>query len=290
MHVKDWIDNGIVTIGQLIEESGNFLSFDAFQERFGGVNTNFLTYLGIIEAIKRYKLMTGLEFSNEDNTNGCSKVWSCLKRGGTKYYYSLLLNKVVQPPCIKKWEEMFLNSTFNWEKIFQKPFKTTFDSQLRWFQLRVLHRRIPTKQFLCLCKISPTPLCPFCNNHEESILHMLWSCPLSQKFWSDLTALINLHCEHAVNFVCDEMLIVFGVSNRTSTDSVMDLLILLAKFYLYKNKMLNTAPNVKAFMRSLRNRYIIEKYRHTVNGQEEQAKFHINWLPYQNFLEICNGD
>ena len=287
LHLTEWIDRGIFTLGQLVDGRGNFMSFETFQQTFPGVTTNILLYLGIIEAIKKYKLKTRLEFSIEDSHLGYSKVWSFLKYGRTNLFNSLLI-KVTQPPCINKWKEIFVNSTLNWEKIFVKPFKTTLDNQLRWFQLRVLHRRIPTKRFLYLCKISDTPLCPFCNNQEETLIHMLWSCPLSQSFWSDLTTLIKNNCEHAVNFVCNETLVIFGMTNRILTDTVIDLILLLAKFYLYKSKLLNVAPNVKVFMKSLKNRYSIEKYRHAIRGQKESTTFHKNWLPYQAFLETTN--
>ena len=126
VHLKEWIDKGIIKIGQLVDDSGNFMSFENFQQKFPGVNTNFLVYIGIIEAIKRYKFATGLEFSREDDYNGCPKVWSCLKYGGTKIFYSLLINKVTQPPCKRKWEGLFLNNSFNWANFFLKLFPPLF--------------------------------------------------------------------------------------------------------------------------------------------------------------------
>ena len=289
VHLKEWIENGIISVGHLVNDSGNFLSFDDFKQKFPDVNTNFLIYQGVIEAIKRYKQKTGFDFNIEYSYSEGSKAWSYLKCGNTKLFYSLLANKEVQPPCIKKWEESYIDNSFNWKKLFLLPFTITLDNQLRWFQLRVLHRRIPTKRFLYHCKISESPLCSFCNNEEETIIHMLWSCPLSQKFWSDLSTLINEKCQNAVNFVFDEMLVIFGLSRRICTDSFMDFVLLFAKFYLYKNKIQNIAPNIKAFIISLKYRYVIEKNRQTVNGQQEFFKFCQNWLPYQALLESYNS-
>ena len=288
IHLKEWIENGITTLGQLVDDSGNFLSFEGFKHKFPGVNTNFLVYQGIIESIKKYKQTTGLVFSGEDYLSEGPKIWSYLRIGGTKSFYSMLTNNGVKPPCINKWEETYQNNDLNWEKIFLQPFTTTLDNQLRWFQLRVIHRRIPTKRFLYFCKISETPLCPFCDNQEESLIHMLWSCPLSIKFWTDLSTLINEKCQHTRNFAFNEILIIFGMSHQILTDSVMDFILLLAKFYLYKNKIQNIAPNIKAFVRSLKYRYNIEKYRHAVKGQQVISKFHRSWFPYQALLEAYN--
>ena len=53
IHLKEWIENDIITLGQLVNENGNFLSFESFKRKFPGVNTNFLIYQGVIEAIKK---------------------------------------------------------------------------------------------------------------------------------------------------------------------------------------------------------------------------------------------
>ena len=288
IHSKELIQSGIITVGHLMERNGNFLSYASFQNKYPGVRINFLEYRGIVEAIRKYKNLSELDFSNEDYENtesGCSKVWRYLKVGQTKNIYSILTNNSVKPPCIKKWENTFSINPSEWKKIFTKPFKTTSDCQLRWFQLRILYRIIPTRKYLFLCKIVETPLCLYCDGQEDSLVHMIWGCPVSQKFWSDLTSEIREKCEHVNNFVCSESLVIFGMTRQSKTDSVMDLIILMAKFYLYKSKLLNTAPSIVTFMRSLKLRYKVEKYRHTVNGQMKNSKFCTSWLPYQALIK-----
>ena len=46
------------------------------------------------------------------------------------------------------------------------------------------------------------------------------------------------------------------------TDKVLDLIVVLAKFYIYKCKWHETASSFKAFLRILTNRYTLERYLH----------------------------
>ena len=46
----DWVENGVFTLHDVSDVSGNFLPFERFQHRYG-INCNFLTYFQVISAI-----------------------------------------------------------------------------------------------------------------------------------------------------------------------------------------------------------------------------------------------
>lgn len=50
---SQWIKKGIFLINDLINDDGNFLSLENFQDKFN-VHTNFLTYNGLISAIPKH--------------------------------------------------------------------------------------------------------------------------------------------------------------------------------------------------------------------------------------------
>ena len=60
IYINQWFQKGIVHINDLITEDGNFLSFGKLQDLYK-VRTNFLTYHGIVEAIKRDIGIKGIE-------------------------------------------------------------------------------------------------------------------------------------------------------------------------------------------------------------------------------------
>ena len=45
----------------------------------------------------------------------------------------------------------------NWEKIFTRWFNSTADTQLKWFQTRLLHRVLPTNIYLLIIKVIYPP-------------------------------------------------------------------------------------------------------------------------------------
>jgi hypothetical protein len=78
--------------------------------------------------------------------------------------------------------------------------------------------------------------------------------------------LINDKCVHvngALSFT--EHLIIFGCDKNFRTDQVFDVIILLAKEYIYNCKMRKELPQIEVFLLMLKKRYAIEKYIAIVN-------------------------
>ena len=57
------------------------------------------------------------------------------------------------------------------------------------------------------------------------------------------------------------MLVIFGVEHNIITDGVMDLVVLLAKAYIYRSKTIQTVPTSSSLKYILYSRYLIEKTR-----------------------------
>ena len=64
-------------------------------------------------------------------------------------------------------------------------------------------------------------------------------------------------CTHLSYFDFSEELVLFGTKKTVETDVVMDLIILLAKFYLYKCKLQKSVPVLNAFINGIKTRYNI---------------------------------
>ena len=63
VYIKDWIDNGIVLIIQLLGPHGEYLNFNDFTNHFPHIQMIFLVYEGIITAIKKYPKKDSVELS-----------------------------------------------------------------------------------------------------------------------------------------------------------------------------------------------------------------------------------
>lgn len=81
------------------------------------------------------------------------------------------------------------NKTFTekeWEKISCFPFRITLSTKLRLFQYKITQRCLVTNINLFYYGIKDTKNCTFCNNHNETIIHLFWECHVVQRFWKQV--------------------------------------------------------------------------------------------------------
>ena len=283
VYVKEWCEAGILWIRHLVNLDGTFMNFQQFRLRYPTImRTNYLMYEGILNAVKLYRQRIDVNLTNTFK-NFHSKVWFCIGKGN-KFIQSMLLRSGATPTAITRWNENY--DDLCWPKIFTMCIKTTVDVQLRWFQLRILHRILPTEKYLHRCKIVESPLCNFCLHEPETLDHLFWKCEFTKQFWEALVVLIQEKCVHVHNLHFDEKLILFGISDQVRTDKGLDLLIVWSKFFIYKAKLSKTRPRIQTFLQTLKFRWNIEKYRSIVNGL--QAKFNEIWMPYLPLLDHIN--
>ena len=63
---------------------------------------------------------------------------------------------------------------------------------------------------------------------------------------------------------------------------ILDLCILIVKYNIFISKLHGTIPRLNASTRFLKNRAVLEKYYHTLNGRLN--KFHADWMLYSSLL------
>ena len=110
---------------------------------------------------------------------------------GNKSLQSVLAGSETIPAAVCRWNEQF--DELNWKTMFTRCFKSTSDTQLRWFQSRLLHGLLPTNRYLFIRKIIDSPLCTFCGEEEETNRLLFWRCQISQRFWSELEQFLHVN-------------------------------------------------------------------------------------------------
>ena len=155
------------------------------------------------------------------------------------------------------------------------------DMKLRWLQFRILHHILTTNRSVAKFNKNQDHRCTFCGAHSETIIHLMWECANVQNFWNDLSLLINRKCLHSHKFSFTKDLVIFGISNTIKTDKICDLIVLLAKFYIYRTKVQHNTLSIKAFKTELFKRFQIEKI---IN--KNSIIFRTDWAPY---LAIFQG-
>ena len=110
------------------------------------------------------------------------------------------------------------------------PFKYSIGSQLQWFQVRINHRLLPTKSYLHKIKVNDSPLCTTCNE-EETLIHMLWTCPQTKLFIQQIR---DLFMSKHINFIINEELYMFNIGRHYCEAELF--LLLQMKYYIFHVK------------------------------------------------------
>ena len=230
---NDWIENNVYQISNLLDGEGKLLTFVDFCNKFPFLNCNFLQYQGVIRAIQNYKNRLNIhqnENYKEQNPIALQHIFE-----GKRKINSVFEDHNFLAKNLVKWNLIFNN--IQWKNVFEKCQKTTIDCKLRWLQYRIIYRVVPTNRYLFIRKIKDESICEMCRKDEEDLKHMFYSCEFVSKFWDDLRKLLVDNCNHIVNLTLSEELVFFGTKENMYTDSVFDLILLLAKYYIYSLKL-----------------------------------------------------
>lgn len=145
-----------------------------------GIKTNFLNIASLKNSIKSFLLNLEVqkEASNPKPIHPHNIKIFCTQKKGTKDIYNILTAENIIPMSIGtiRWGKSFNMSETKWKKIFIFPFVHIKNSKLQWLQFRINNHILVTNSFLFKIGKVHSNICSFCQNNEETILHLLWEC------------------------------------------------------------------------------------------------------------------
>lgn len=109
--IKSWNDTGIRYVKDILKENGTFLDKHEL-ERKTGLTINFLTYLGVKNAVKKY--FNKLPF--KDDSLSIEYIFPIIPiylkhilkdSRGVRHIYSLFIRNTEKPSCNEKWCNIF---------------------------------------------------------------------------------------------------------------------------------------------------------------------------------------
>ena len=276
--IKSWHKKGVIHVNDLVKENGQFLSQNEFENRYN-TKTNFIQFQGIIHAIKDYARKHGIINFTKNLKMPFIPINIFLliksKKGG-KDFYSILNNNNDKPTSQPKWENTYNIEQETWKDIYVSPFNLPIGTKLQWFQVRINHRVLPTRKLLHKMKYVQNSTCNYCGE-EETISHLLWTCPESQSLIRQLTnCLINKN----VNLSFIEESFIFNIGNTYTTADLQ--LFIIIKHYMYATKCLNQPLSLIALLRKIKYIHCLEQ--HTATVKNCLDKFEEKWLKYRDFL------
>ena len=166
---KQWFDQGVTFISDLMNSNGKFLTFEEFQNKFE-IKANYLHYFQLIAAIPPDLKRKAFGSTVPDLLGATSEYCQMedrtivLNKFRCKHYYSLFIEKLVsEPSAVRAWKKLFSDLP-DWGDCFVNIYKSSKDNKIRQFTFKVVHRIITTKKELLEYKLACDDKCPFCLN------------------------------------------------------------------------------------------------------------------------------
>ena len=132
--------------------------------------------------------------------------------------------------------------------------------------------------------LEQSEMCQFCNINPEYITHLLFECTFAKQFWNKLTNILNTKCIYVKNLKFSKNLVILGSSNDHKSDRVLDLIIIMGKYYLYRCKVKECLPIVNHFIYDIYYIYKVEKYS-SRKSENKIKNFTNKWLNYENIFK-----
>ena len=254
-------NSGVKLIDDFVDRNGNVLSYGAFMQRHPFVRVNYLIYMGWGQAIpvewrrmlKFSCMLTEAERLQEPEieVNGKKVPLRLLKAS----YFNAALALQVKPTAQSRWEKDNVNFGDKWRNIYLVPYMVTTSTRLQSLQFKIIHRFFPTRRYLCVRKVTDNPFCSSCGI-VESLEHYFYECIEVVSFWTELQRALNakLPFREQVAFTCHEVL--FG---RLCGPDVINLIILVAKQFIARQKMREGLINFALFRHDLQKMFNMER-------------------------------
>ena len=135
-----------------------------------------------------------------------------------------------------------------WSKAYTLASKYTKSTWVTEFQIKFLHRRIATNDFLMKIR----PYCDFCGDGKEGLTHLLRFCPKLSSIWSSLVSeLISLkvlptHHKLNVSLALDLR------PDSSKSQHQINFTCHLARYYIWICKKRKWEPNLVGFLEQLK--------------------------------------
>lgn len=266
---KNWKEKGILKIRHLFNAKGDPLSHAELTAKYK-VKCDFLSLLKIRQCIPRNwkKELQNNKAISEDAEEIILKIDNkklnimSLK---CRDFYWLLINRMKHiPTCKIKWLEHFHKleqvDYDIWERIFKLAFSVTRETKIQSFQYRIIHRIIPCNKWLFNIKIRNSDQCNYCSETDD-LKHFFIHCEKVKDFWRSVFSWWNRISD--VKFKGGGEItecILFGFPGPEDIITVLNYIVLLAKFYIYKQRLFKENDvNQLDFLFMLKHRLMIEK-------------------------------
>ncbi len=242
------------------------MSFETFKAVFN-VKTNFLTYTGVVQAIKQFCKSLRLSNLNTFLQSPFSPfhIYHLNKqKTGSQYYYKILIKHICERNShFVKWEYILGHEINEQDRksINSIPFSCTKVTELQWFQYQLLHHILPTNCLLFKMGYVDSIKCSYCSKEIEDVTHLFWECKKVSSIWRDLERWISYKLQNPVTISKEDVL--FGYLSKNNNP--LNLVIILSKRIIFNFRKNKYPPAFQFIQKELAEFYKLTKYTSVIN-------------------------
>ena len=185
--------------------------------------------------------------------------------------YNVLNLNSISPTSNIKWNLKYNFNEETWKNIYTSTFQKPISTNLQWFQTRINHRILANKQFLYKIKRKSSHQCLYCPQ-EETLTHMLWSCPKTQSIINELKNWLFSNDPIEIT----EEAFLFNIGEKLNIAQIH--ILLETKYYIFYTKHLVSSLSITHLKNRLKKAYQVMESIAIKNNNLE--KFKKEWNPY----------
>ena len=185
-------------------------------------------------------------------------------------YLKIIRMGQTRPTACDRWEdELGLPTNFNWDRVFNMAYIVTDDAKLRWLQFQCIHRFLPTNKRLHMYGLMETNKCRNCPMYQESIAHLFWHCHDVANFWRQVNE------KFRIRETLSLQQIICGVHDGPRSNDGENLLILIAKQYVWQCRVGERPVTFQTFIDRLQQYSMVEK--HVAKIRDKVRRYEVLW-------------
>ena len=142
----------------------------------------------------------------------------------------------------------------DWSAISQLTFKCSYETKLQSFQYSLLYRFVPYKRRLHMMGLVDTDICDYCTG-VDSIVHRFVTCSVIKRFWDEFSDWWRSYDSTFINLQAKNIILGF----YTNSNYTLNNCLLLAKYFIHKQKCAKAIISFPIFKISLRQNISMEE-------------------------------
>ena len=120
-----------------------------------------------------------------------------------------------------------------------------FDNRVKWFQYQVNRMILKTNYIVSIFRPHIMTLCSFCRYRSETILHLLWDCPVVNSFYRQALETVR-NTAPMYYWPMERTNFIFSMVNKRMYEPY-NIFSLYLKYFVWKSKHKGTNPTFAAF-------------------------------------------